>query len=75
MAQDLEAHNRGPQAAALRAEESARAAYEEAHQELEAALKLEERNLAEAAKRALHRAEDAAADHANAAYAQRREQR
>jgi hypothetical protein len=67
-----EEHLEGELATARRAESEARLAYEAARVALEAAAKLQERADAEAAKRAERRVEEAAGDHANAAFVKSR---
>jgi hypothetical protein len=72
MARVAEGHRCRALAAAMSAEDEARVAYEEAHRATEAALKLKERADAEEARIADRRAEDAASDHAHAAFVRRR---
>jgi flagellar biosynthesis chaperone FliJ len=64
----LQAHRRGPLAQAAQAESTARSTHQQARRELEAALKLQQREAARAAELARRRDEDVASDLANAAF-------
>ncbi|MBN2575101.1 MAG: hypothetical protein JXP73_11110 [Deltaproteobacteria bacterium] len=68
-----EEHRQGPLGEAAKHERAARLAYEEARAALDTACKLKARADAEAAKLAERRAEETAADHANAAFVRRKD--